>query len=218
MMKLYMTVIFCLFSFSALAAECLGVAEKNRVREKIEEINPDYVNYFYDGKPVDNIIDCSQKKSQLSQYVCARNDLLLMFRLQTRIDAHQQANILKREPSLSDIKKLNKWEERYEKKSNFKALCYELKDATMSIGGGKDPYYSLYGKSQFFYYMNSHGFVLQDQNGHVIYLGKSCDSLSTKYGKGTWGRAKGGFIISFRHLSISFPKQELSIKSLRCKP
>ncbi len=43
----------------------------------------------------------------------------------------------------------------------------------------------------------------------IIYVGKSCDVLSTAKGAGTWSWANGGFVIEFNGLTLGFPRQEL---------
>ena len=43
----------------------------------------------------------------------------------------------------------------------------------------------------------------------VIYVGKSCDVYSARYGDGTWGWANGGFIIEFKNMNLGFPRQAL---------
>ncbi|WP_045451914.1 hypothetical protein [Psychrobacter sp. JCM 18903] len=56
---------------------------------------------------------------------------------------------------------------------------------------------------------NSSGAILINQSLQRIYLGKDCDAYSSKYGKGTWGQANGGYIISFKAKEFSFPRQEV---------
>ena len=45
----------------------------------------------------------------------------------------------------------------------------------------------------------------------TLYLGKSCDTYSKLYGKGTWSWANGGFIIEFNNERFGFGRQELDI-------
>lgn len=315
MMKYLIALACCMFSVHAFSEECLGATEKQRVEEKILHINDDYLDYFYDD-PIDNIFDCTIKRSKLAEYVCANKDIFQMFRLLTRVEAHQQASVTKQEPDLSFFNQLRtRWESQYESAgSSLYNLCYDIKDVTMSVGGGTTPYYSVFENPKFHYHINQHGFVLQgpdrysiylgkkcdaidssmkkgqwsynsdtqlfhvtlnegskkqivsdstlinklrmcekketkiklgakqfenilfsnsgasyevsynrhgavlkDEQSNIIYIGKSCDILSPKYGPGTWGKANGGFIVSFEQISISFPRQELMIeKSGQC--
>jgi len=45
----------------------------------------------------------------------------------------------------------------------------------------------------------------------VLYLGKSCDTYSKSYGKGTWEWANGGFIVKFKNEEFGFGRQEIDI-------
>lgn len=58
--------------------------------------------------------------------------------------------------------------------------------------------------------LNQHGGVLSAENDK-LYLGRNCDAYSTEHGKGSWGWANGGFIITFENLSVGFPRQEIEI-------
>ncbi len=44
-----------------------------------------------------------------------------------------------------------------------------------------------------------------------LYLGKDCDALSKKFGKGDWSWANGGFIVEFNNKSFAFPRQEVNV-------
>jgi hypothetical protein len=87
-------------------------------------------------------------------------------------------------------------------------------------------YTSSYG-DLYFAEVNEHGVVLTSEfikhyyieagaqsdiedRHEVIYLGKSCDAEAYYWGKGRFGQANGGFIITFEggH-QIGFPRQEL---------
>ncbi|MGB4812074.1 MAG: hypothetical protein WBP13_06290 [Methylophilaceae bacterium] len=57
---------------------------------------------------------------------------------------------------------------------------------------------------------NANGVILKSSD-IMIYLGKSCDASSPKYGKGTWSWANGGFVVEFNNASIGFPRQEIKI-------
>jgi len=49
-----------------------------------------------------------------------------------------------------------------------------------------------------------------DTQNEVIYLGKSCDAESFYWGKGRFGQANGGFIITFENgHELGFARQEL---------
>lgn len=45
----------------------------------------------------------------------------------------------------------------------------------------------------------------------ILYLGKDCDALSKKFGKGDWSWANGGFIVEFNNKSFAFPRQEVNV-------
>ena len=65
---------------------------------------------------------------------------------------------------------------------------------------------------------NKHGAVLESKKDKKIYVGKNCDTSSSKYGKGTWGFANGGFNIEYKNRHIGFPRQELSIPDIgKCR-
>ena len=44
-----------------------------------------------------------------------------------------------------------------------------------------------------------------------LYLGKDCDALSKKFGKGDWSWANGGFIVEFANKRFAFPRQEVDV-------
>lgn len=58
--------------------------------------------------------------------------------------------------------------------------------------------------------LNQHGGVLSAENDK-LYLERNCDAYSPEHGKGSWGWANGGFIITFEALSVGFPRQEIDI-------
>ena len=47
----------------------------------------------------------------------------------------------------------------------------------------------------------------------IIYLGKSCDISSDFYGKGSWAKANGGFILTFSDKELAFARQEIAIEN-----
>jgi hypothetical protein len=52
------------------------------------------------------------------------------------------------------------------------------------------------------------------QGREILYLGKRCDAYSAAFGRGTWGWANGGILVSFTNgQSIGFPRQELDSRS-----
>lgn len=56
--------------------------------------------------------------------------------------------------------------------------------------------------------INQHGAVLRSDR-IAIYLGRTCDAYSPQYGTGSWGWANGGFLVTFKSLTIGFPHQEI---------
>lgn len=64
-------------------------------------------------------------------------------------------------------------------------------------------------------FANENGFVFKAKN-ETIYIGKKCDAYSKKYGKGHWGWANGGVLISFAKKQIGFPRQESPFSDSRC--
>jgi len=55
---------------------------------------------------------------------------------------------------------------------------------------------------------NAHGYVLTGPD-ETIYLGRSCDAVSTTSGSGSWDWANGGFCVSLETRSICFPRQDV---------
>ncbi len=47
--------------------------------------------------------------------------------------------------------------------------------------------------------------------GDVIYLGKSCDAFSEKFGEGSWMAISAGFVVDFAIGRIAFPGQAIEI-------
>jgi hypothetical protein len=60
---------------------------------------------------------------------------------------------------------------------------------------------------------NRHGAVLR-RRGTEIYLGRACDARSPQLGRGRWGWANGGFLITFPRRHIGFPRQDPPISDL----
>ena len=62
---------------------------------------------------------------------------------------------------------------------------------------------------------NRHGAVLR--RGLVtIYLGRACDAVSPRLGRGRWGWANGGWLVAFPRRRIGFPRQEAPVAGTRC--
>lgn len=54
--------------------------------------------------------------------------------------------------------------------------------------------------------------------GQVLYLGRSCDAFSRKFGEGRWTVTEGGFFIEFGDLRVLFPGQEIDlVRGNRCR-
>ena len=65
--------------------------------------------------------------------------------------------------------------------------------------------------TQYSYSVNQDGGVLTPMDGGApLYLGRSCDSYSPRYGSGTWSWSNGGFTVDFPDKGIGFARQELS--------
>lgn len=56
--------------------------------------------------------------------------------------------------------------------------------------------------------INEHGAKLSSDGG-TLFLGRSCDALSSRHGKGHWGWANGGLLVTFDDRTIGFPRQEI---------
>ena len=55
---------------------------------------------------------------------------------------------------------------------------------------------------------NKRGAVLRSGQ-HTIHVMRDCSAVSTKFGKGRWEWANGGFLIVLASHEIGFPRQEL---------
>lgn len=55
--------------------------------------------------------------------------------------------------------------------------------------------------------LNENGAVLKSEND-VLYLGNSCDAMSPRHGRGTWGWANGGWRVEFSDSTIGFPRKD----------
>lgn len=62
---------------------------------------------------------------------------------------------------------------------------------------------------------NRHGAILISVRdpSNKLYLGKDCDALSKRYGRGFWEWANGGFIVKFKYKEFGFGRQELYIEN-----
>jgi len=64
--------------------------------------------------------------------------------------------------------------------------------------------------TKYSYSVNENGAVLTPMDGSAsLYLGRSCDAYSQRYGAGRWGWAGGGFVIEFPEQRLGFARQEL---------
>jgi hypothetical protein len=65
---------------------------------------------------------------------------------------------------------------------------------------------------------NRHGAVMR--RGRLqIFLGRSCDARSSQFGRGHWGWANGGVLITFPRRRIGFPRADPPISGsvLQCR-
>ena len=62
---------------------------------------------------------------------------------------------------------------------------------------------------------NEHGAVLKNASTR-LYLGRSCEALSPGLGRGHWGWANGGVVVTFPRRSFAFPRQESPVPAARC--
>lgn len=62
---------------------------------------------------------------------------------------------------------------------------------------------------------NKHGVVLKSP-ALTLYLGKTCDADSSKYGKGKWSWANGGVSVTLKQKTIGFPRQDSPFADNRC--
>ena len=64
--------------------------------------------------------------------------------------------------------------------------------------------------TRYSYSVNLDGIVLTPTDGGTpLYLGRSCDTYSPRYGTGTWSWANGGFTLNFPERRFGFLRQEL---------
>ena len=62
---------------------------------------------------------------------------------------------------------------------------------------------------------NEHGAVLKNASIR-IYLGRSCEAVSPGLGRGHWGSANGGVVVTFSRRSFAFPRQDSPVPAARC--
>ncbi|WP_209940172.1 hypothetical protein [Ruegeria sp. HKCCE4148] len=60
--------------------------------------------------------------------------------------------------------------------------------------------------------VNEHGAILNGENGDLIYLGKSCDAVDPKVGKGSWSWANGGFCVNLPTKEVCFARQDVPVE------
>ncbi len=51
------------------------------------------------------------------------------------------------------------------------------------------------------------------RSGDIVYLGRSCDAFSDRFGDGRWRWTDGGFIVFFGATRLSFPGQIIDLQS-----
>ena len=62
---------------------------------------------------------------------------------------------------------------------------------------------------------NAYGAALR-QGRIVIYLGRNCDVFSPQLGRGRWGWANGGVLITAGARRLGFPRQDPPVRDPRC--
>lgn len=72
------------------------------------------------------------------------------------------------------------------------------------------------GRGQVWHHQeNSHGAVLR-RGRTVIYLGRSCDVYSPQLGRGRWGWANGGVLVTAGVRRLGFPRHDPPVRNSRC--
>ncbi len=51
------------------------------------------------------------------------------------------------------------------------------------------------------------------RSGDIVYLGRSCDAFSERFGGGSWRWTDGGFIVFFGATRLSFPGQVIDLQT-----
>ena len=62
---------------------------------------------------------------------------------------------------------------------------------------------------------NAHGAVLR-RAGIVIYLGRGCDVFSPQLGRGRWGWANGGVLLTAGTRRLGFPRYDPPVRNGQC--
>jgi hypothetical protein len=62
---------------------------------------------------------------------------------------------------------------------------------------------------------NAHGAILR-RGRIVIYLGRGCDVLSPQLGRGRWGWANSGVILTAGAARLGFPRHDPPVEKPRC--
>lgn len=64
---------------------------------------------------------------------------------------------------------------------------------------------------------NEHGLVMTATDGEKLYIGKSCDVTSSRFGKGRWGWSNAGVLFKFETCSIGWPHVEPPVEDNDCQ-
>lgn len=63
--------------------------------------------------------------------------------------------------------------------------------------------------------VNAHGAILS-RGPILIYLGRNCDDYSPQLGRGRWGWANGGVIVTAGRRRLGFPRYDPPVRNARC--
>jgi len=64
---------------------------------------------------------------------------------------------------------------------------------------------------------NEHGLVMTATDGEKLYIGKSCDVTSSRFGNGRWGWSNAGVLFRFDTCSIGWPHAEPPVEDNDCQ-
>ena len=98
-----------------------------------------------------------------------------------------------------------------------KRLILEAKDKEINFSmknhSNNTRYFKTEKGTRFSVVYNKHGAILKSKS-YTIYLGKSCDAISQRFGSGKWRDGRHmGFSIQFQNKEIIFPMQQILIKN-----